>query len=54
MELEEMVNLFKPNQPQKNDNLEEGSLTLLELSQIYDPAYEVGDATNNGICPMLR
>ena len=45
MELEEMVNLSKPNPPKETDNPQ----TLLGFSQIYDPKYEVSDATNDGV-----
>ena len=52
VELEDMVHLMNPNPPQENVNLEDGGLTVLGFSQIYDPAYEVSDATNDGI-PIL-
>ena len=46
-----MVDLSKPNPPQENVDSEDGGLTLLGFSQIYDPSYEVNDA-NDGI-PIL-
>ena len=52
VELEKMVNLLKPNPPQENEDLKDRALTLLGISQVYDPAYEVSDATNDGI-PIL-
>ena len=47
MELRVMVDLSKSNPPQESDNLEDGGLTLLGFSQIYDPAYEISDTTND-------
>ena len=52
VELEEMVDLSKPNSPQENVDPKDGGLTHLGFSQIYDPQYEVSDATNDGI-PIL-
>ena len=51
VELEDLVDLLKANPPQENVDPEDGGLTLLGFSQIYDPAYEVNDA-NDGI-PIL-
>ena len=52
MELEEMVDLLKPNPPWENDDRKDGGLTLLGFSQIYDQKYEVSDTPNDGI-PVL-
>ena len=49
MELEKMVGLLEPNSPKENDNLRDDGLILLGFIQIYDPVYEVSDATNDGI-----
>ena len=43
-----MVDLSKPNPPQKKVNLKYGGLSLPGFSQIYDPAYEVNNR-NDGI-----
>ena len=44
-----MVGLLEPNSPKENDNLRDDGLILLGFIQIYDPVYEVSDATNDGI-----
>ena len=49
MELEEMVDLSKPNPPEERVDVEDGAITLTGFSQIYDPNYEINDATNGGI-----
>ena len=52
VELEEMVDLSKPNPPEENVDDEDGAITLSGFSQIYDPDYEINVATNGGI-PIL-
>ena len=47
-----MEDLLQPKPPQENINPEDGGLTLLGFSQIYDPSYEVSDATSDDI-PIL-
>ena len=37
VDLEETVDLSKPNPPEENVDLKDGALTLLGFSQIYDP-----------------
>ena len=49
MELEEMMDLSKPNLPEEKVDAKDGALTLIGFSQIYDPNYEINDATNGGI-----
>ena len=40
VELEEMMDLSKPNPPEEKVYVKDGGLTLLGFSQIYDPNSE--------------